>query len=109
MTWLGGAFGPRHGFARVGTCGSSPDLDRDRRENRRRGEGFVAGFQRERDVDGWTPNLAGVFGGRIAIDYDHSSDRGGGTRAAAWIAGLHPDGKPGQRGTTSPEHCEVRR
>ncbi len=45
------------------------------------------------DVDGWKRNLTGVFGGRVAIDYDHSSDRGGGTRAAAWITGLHRDGK----------------
>jgi hypothetical protein len=45
------------------------------------------------DVDGWTRNLANTFGGRVAIDYDHSSDRGQGTRAAAWITGLHQDGK----------------
>lgn len=45
------------------------------------------------DVDGWTRNVTETFGGRVAIDYDHSSDRGGGTRAAAWITGLHQDGK----------------
>jgi hypothetical protein len=47
----------------------------------------------QRDVDGWTHNLADTFGGRVSIDFDHSSDRGGGTRAAAWITGLHQDGK----------------
>jgi hypothetical protein len=45
------------------------------------------------DVDGWTKNLAGVFGGKVAIDADHSSDRGQGTRAAAWITGLSQKGK----------------
>jgi hypothetical protein len=45
------------------------------------------------DVDGWTHNLTETFGGRVAIDYDHSSDRGRGTKAAAWITGLHQDGK----------------
>ena len=38
-------------------------------------------------------NLTETFGGRVAIDYDHSSDRGGGTRAAAWITSLHQQGK----------------
>jgi hypothetical protein len=45
------------------------------------------------DVDGWKRNLDETFGGRVSIDFDHSSDRGGGTRAAAWITGLHQDGK----------------
>lgn len=45
------------------------------------------------DVDGWKRNLAGVFGGRVSIDADHSSDRGKGTKASAWITGLHQDGK----------------
>jgi hypothetical protein len=45
------------------------------------------------DVDGWQRNLASTFGGRVSIDFDHSSDRGGGTRASGWITGLHQDGK----------------
>jgi hypothetical protein len=45
------------------------------------------------DFDGWSKNLADTFGGRVAIDADHSSDRGGGTRAMGWITGLHQDGK----------------
>lgn len=44
------------------------------------------------DVDGWKRNLADTFGGRVSIDFDHSSDRGGGTKAAAWITALHQDG-----------------
>jgi Mu-like prophage I protein len=45
------------------------------------------------DVDGWQRNLADTFGGRVSIDFDHSSDRGGGTRASGWITDLHQDGK----------------
>lgn len=44
------------------------------------------------DVDGWTRNLAETFGGRVAIDADHSSDRGGGTRAMGWITNIGQDG-----------------
>jgi hypothetical protein len=45
------------------------------------------------DVDGWQRNLADTFGGRVAIDADHSSDRGGGTRAMGWITSIGQDGK----------------
>ena len=45
------------------------------------------------DVDGWKRNLAETFGGRVSVDFDHSSDRGRGTKAAAWITGLHQQGK----------------
>jgi hypothetical protein len=44
------------------------------------------------DVDGWKRNLSETFGGRVSIDFDHSSDRGGGTKAAAWITGLAQQG-----------------
>jgi hypothetical protein len=45
------------------------------------------------DVNGWQRNLTDTFGGRVAIDADHSSDRGGGTRAMGWITGIGQDGK----------------
>lgn len=45
------------------------------------------------DVDGWKRNLSTVFGGRVAIDEDHSSDRGKGTKAVAWITGLSQQGR----------------
>jgi hypothetical protein len=45
------------------------------------------------DVDGWKRNLSEVFGGRVSIDADHSSDRGKGTKASAWITGLSQQGK----------------
>jgi phage I-like protein len=45
------------------------------------------------DVDSWKRNLAGVFGGQVSMDFDHSSDRGGGTKAALWINDI------GQAGT----------
>jgi Mu-like prophage I protein len=45
------------------------------------------------DVDDWKRNLAETFGGRVAIDADHSSDRGGGTRAVGWITSIGQDGK----------------
>lgn len=45
------------------------------------------------DVDGWKRNLSEVFGGRVSIDADHSSDRGKGTKASAWITGLSQEGK----------------
>ena len=45
------------------------------------------------DVDGWKRNLTDTFGGRVAIDADHSSDRGGGTRAMGWITNIGQDGK----------------
>jgi hypothetical protein len=47
----------------------------------------------EKDFEGWSTNLAETFGGRVSIDYDHSSDRGKGTEAAAWITGLERQGK----------------
>jgi hypothetical protein len=47
----------------------------------------------QQDVDGWTQNLAETFGGRVAIDFDHSSDRGRGTRAAGWITSIGQVGK----------------
>jgi hypothetical protein len=45
------------------------------------------------DVDGWRRNLDEVFGGRVAIDFDHSSDRGRGAKAAAWITAIGQEGK----------------
>jgi hypothetical protein len=48
---------------------------------------------KQSDVDGWRRNLDEVFGGRVAIDFDHSSDRGRGTKAAAWITGIGQEGK----------------
>jgi hypothetical protein len=47
----------------------------------------------EKDFEGWSTNLRDTFGGRVSIDYDHSSDRGKGTRAAGWIVGLERQGK----------------
>jgi hypothetical protein len=44
------------------------------------------------DVDGWKRNLSETFGGRVAMDADHSSDRGRGTRAAAWITDISQAG-----------------
>src|SRR5947209_7338445 len=44
------------------------------------------------DVDGWKRNLQDVFGGQVSIDADHSSDRGNGTRAAAWIKSIDQTG-----------------
>lgn len=43
-------------------------------------------------VDGWKRNLDGVFGGQVSLDFDHSSDRGSGTRAAAWVKNIDQDG-----------------
>src|SRR5947209_17876520 len=45
------------------------------------------------EVDSWKRNLAGVMGGQVSIDFDHSSDRGSGTRAAAWIKSIDQSGK----------------
>ena len=47
----------------------------------------------QRQVDSWKRNLAGVMGGQVSIDFDHSSDRGNGTRAAAWITSIDQQGK----------------
>jgi hypothetical protein len=47
----------------------------------------------QREVDSWKRNLDDVFGGRIAMDADHSADRGRGTRAVGWITGLSQRGK----------------
>jgi hypothetical protein len=44
------------------------------------------------DVDSWKRNLADVFGGQVSFDFDHSSDRGRGTKAAAWISNIGQDG-----------------
>jgi hypothetical protein len=44
------------------------------------------------DVDSWKRNLAGVFGGEVSFDFDHSSDRGQGTKAAAWISNIDQAG-----------------
>jgi phage I-like protein len=44
-------------------------------------------------VDSWKRNLAETFGGQVSIDFDHSSDRGNGTRAAAWIRSIGQEGK----------------
>lgn len=42
---------------------------------------------------GWQRNLSEAMGGRIAIDLDHSPERGRGTEAAGWITALEVDGK----------------
>lgn len=47
----------------------------------------------QKQVDGWKRNLSDTFGGQVAIDFDHSSDRGSGTRAAAWIKSIDQTGK----------------
>jgi hypothetical protein len=47
----------------------------------------------EKDYEGWKRNLSESFGGRVSVDWDHSSDRGRGTRAAGWIVGLERQGK----------------
>lgn len=47
----------------------------------------------EADYDGWKRNLSGTFGGRVSVDWDHSSDRGQGPRASAWITDLSLQGK----------------
>lgn len=44
------------------------------------------------DVDSWKRNLAGVFGGEVSFDFDHSSDRGSGTKAAAWVSNISQTG-----------------
>lgn len=44
------------------------------------------------DVDSWKRNLAGVFGGEVSFDFDHSSDRGNGTKAAAWVSNISQTG-----------------
>jgi hypothetical protein len=46
----------------------------------------------EADYEGWKQNLSTTFGGRVSVDFDHSSDRGRGTEAAAWITGLEGHG-----------------
>jgi hypothetical protein len=33
----------------------------------------------EADYEGWKQNLSTIFGGRVSVDFDHSSDRGRGT------------------------------
>ena len=33
-----------------------------------------------------------MIGGQVAIDFDHSSDRGAGTRATAWIKSIDQTG-----------------
>jgi hypothetical protein len=47
----------------------------------------------EADYEGWKRNLSSIFGGRVSVDFDHSSDRGRGTAAAGWITGLDRNGK----------------
>ncbi len=47
----------------------------------------------EADFEGWQRNLASTFGGKVAVDWDHSSDRGRGTEASAWITALERQGK----------------
>lgn len=46
----------------------------------------------QKQVDGWKRNLSETFGGQVSIDFDHSSDRGNGTRAAAWIRSIDQTG-----------------
>lgn len=44
------------------------------------------------DVDSWKRNLDGIFGGSVSFDFDHSSDRGNGTKAACWISNIDQTG-----------------
>lgn len=82
------------------TLADIPELDAGRRTTiavARIGELWDPRYGRfaikQSEVDGWKRNLSSTFGGRVSIDYDHSSDRGGGTKAAAWITGLHQQGE----------------
>jgi phage I-like protein len=47
----------------------------------------------EKDFQGWSSRLADTFGGKVAIDLDHSAEKGRGTAAAGWITGLELQGK----------------
>lgn len=42
----------------------------------------------EQHLASWQRNLAACFDGRAAIDFDHSPEKGQGTKAAAWITSL---------------------
>lgn len=44
------------------------------------------------EVTNWERLLAGYFQGRVPIDLDHSTDKGGASEAAAWIVGLQRSG-----------------
>jgi len=44
------------------------------------------------DVANWSKLLTTHFPGRVPIDLDHSTDKGGSSEAAAWIVGLQRDG-----------------
>lgn len=46
----------------------------------------------QKHVDGWQRNLTETFGGQVSMDFDHSSDRGNGTKAACWITSIKQDG-----------------
>lgn len=51
-----------------------------------------------RDFEAWKQNLA-LFDGRVPIDTDHASERGGSTRAAGWIVDLDQRGADGETET----------
>lgn len=44
------------------------------------------------EVANWSKLLADYFQGRVPIDLDHSTDKGGASEAAAWIVGLERSG-----------------
>lgn len=44
------------------------------------------------EVANWSRLLADYFQGRVPIDLDHATDKGGPSEAAAWIVGLQRDG-----------------
>lgn len=44
------------------------------------------------EVANWTRLLADYFQGRVPIDLDHATDKGGASEAAAWIVGLTREG-----------------
>jgi phage I-like protein len=44
------------------------------------------------EVANWSKLLADYFQGRVPIDEDHATDKGGRSEAAAWITGLSRDG-----------------
>src|ERR1044072_5365237 len=42
----------------------------------------------DKDYASWQRNLNECFGGRACIDFDHSPEKGQGTKAAGWITSL---------------------
>lgn len=45
------------------------------------------------EVANWSKLLADYFNGRVAIDLDHATDKGGSSEAAGWIVGLERQGQ----------------